>query len=107
MRLAYFDIFAGISGDMLLGALVDLGLPLSHLEAELGRLDLDGYSLAARGVMRGMLGATKVDVTLTAHAAHAHPHEHRDHAHPHEHHGHAHPHEHHGHAHPHEHHGHA
>ena len=42
-RLAYLDCFAGISGDMLLGALLHAGLPLADLRAELARLSLDGY----------------------------------------------------------------
>lgn len=81
-RLVYFDCASGASGDMLLGALVDLGLPIEALREELGKLPLDGYSLEARRVHRSGLHATKVDV-LTAHH---HDHGHGAHRHGHEHH---------------------
>jgi hypothetical protein len=61
---------------MLLGALVDLGLPLETLRDELAKLPLGGeWSLESRRVHRAGLHATKVDVTVEAHAhGHAHPH---------------------------------
>lgn len=63
-RLVYFDCSSGASGDMLLGALVDLGLPLDTLRADLARLPLRGYRLEARRVHRAGLHATKVDVIV-------------------------------------------
>ena len=60
-RLAYFDCASGASGDMLLGALVDLGLSIDVLAAELAKLPLAGYRLAAHKVHRSGLHATKVD----------------------------------------------
>ena len=83
MRTAYLECFAGISGDMLLGALVDAGVPLSCLEEAAAALNI-GARLEARKVMRSGLGGTKVDVltadgALADHAqAHGHtpPHEH-------------------------------
>jgi uncharacterized protein (TIGR00299 family) protein len=63
-RLAYLDCTSGAAGDMLLGAVVDLGLPLERLREELGRLRLAGYRLEARRVTRGGLAATKVDVVV-------------------------------------------
>ena len=71
-RVVYFDCASGASGDMLLGALVDLGLPLDELRAELARLPLAGYRLEARNVDRSGLHATKVDVLADASHAHAH-----------------------------------
>ena len=47
-RVAYFDCASGASGDMVLGALVDLGLPLGRLRAELAKLPLGGCRLEAR-----------------------------------------------------------
>ncbi|MGD9890691.1 MAG: nickel pincer cofactor biosynthesis protein LarC [Dehalococcoidia bacterium] len=64
MRIAYLDCFSGISGDMLLGALVDAGLSLDALRAELASLPAGGYELAAERVARAGIAATKVDVVL-------------------------------------------
>lgn len=71
-RLVYFDCANGASGDMLLGALVDLGLPLDDLRAELGKLPLGGYRLDSRRVHRSGLHATKVDVVVERQARHDH-----------------------------------
>ena len=60
--IAYFDCFSGISGDMILGALVDAGVPLEKLRKELLRLPVKGYKLNVRKVKRTGLSATKVDV---------------------------------------------
>jgi pyridinium-3,5-bisthiocarboxylic acid mononucleotide nickel chelatase len=66
-RIVYFDCASGASGDMMLGALVDLGLPLDVLRAELAKVPLRGYRLEARQVDRSGLRATKVDVLIDAH----------------------------------------
>jgi len=63
-RLVYFDCANGASGDMLLGALVDLGLPLEELRAELLKLPLRPYRIESRRVHRSGLHATKVDVIV-------------------------------------------
>lgn len=61
--IGFLDCYSGISGDMLLGALVDAGVPLPHLSAALDGLSLAGYvRLEATEVQRGGLRATKVDV---------------------------------------------
>ncbi len=62
MKIAYFDCFSGISGDMLLGALVDAGCELRALEAELRRLPLTGWNISARKVSRRGITATQVTV---------------------------------------------
>ena len=62
--IAYLDCFSGISGDMLLGALVDAGLPLDQLRVELGKLGLRGYQIEVEKTQRGGLAATKVTVSL-------------------------------------------
>ena len=76
MRIAYLDCFSGISGDMLLGALVDAGVPFAILEETTTALNV-GARLEHRKVMRGGLAATKVDVITPEQtpAAHAHTHE--------------------------------
>jgi hypothetical protein len=65
MRLAYVDCFSGASGDMLLGACLDCGLPLEELRRALAGLPLAGYDLRSEQVGRGGLRATKVYVDLT------------------------------------------
>jgi uncharacterized protein (TIGR00299 family) protein len=62
MRVAYFDCFSGISGDMVLGALVDAGADLGAIERELQKLHLDGWRISAEKVKRGAILATKVNV---------------------------------------------
>lgn len=62
-KLAYFDCFSGVSGDMTLGALVDAGADLRAIEAELRKLPVAGWSLEAEKVKRGALAATLVKVT--------------------------------------------
>ena len=58
-KAAYFDLFAGCSGDMILGALLDAGLSLAALERELGKLSLEGYRVTAEKVKRGAVTATR------------------------------------------------
>ena len=102
MRVAYIDCFAGIAGDMLLGALVDAGVPEQVLEDATAALGL-GASLRIERVDRSGIACTKVHVLVDghlaeAHAETAHEHEHESHAHEHTHddaaHGHGHEHSH-------------
>jgi pyridinium-3,5-bisthiocarboxylic acid mononucleotide nickel chelatase len=71
-RAVYFDCPSGASGDMILGALVDAGVPLDALQAELAKLGLPGWRLSAREVRRGAFRATKVDVELEGGVCHEH-----------------------------------
>ena len=64
MTVAYFDCFSGISGDMVLGALVDLGLDIEDLAGALTSLDLEEFRLESREVMSYGLRGTKVDVVV-------------------------------------------
>ncbi len=64
MKIAYFDCIAGASGDMILGALVDAGLPLETLRERLGALHLNDFELHARRVTKNAFTATKVDVAV-------------------------------------------
>ena len=61
-KILYFDPFNGISGDMILGALLDLGLPLDHLEKELATLKLEEYRLVAQEVARQGLRGINLQV---------------------------------------------
>ena len=61
----HFDCFSGISGDMTLGALVDVGLSPRALRQGLKALPVSGYRLKVSKVHRGALHATKVDVVIS------------------------------------------
>lgn len=71
MKVAYFDCNSGISGDMILGALVDAGVKLQAIRTGLTSLGLKGYELKSRRVKRGLFGGTKVEVVLSS-KAHTH-----------------------------------
>ena len=58
-RIAYIDCFSGASGDMFLGALLDLGLPIDGLRAALGSLAIEYGSVSAERVLRAGVSATK------------------------------------------------
>ncbi|MDR2370836.1 MAG: nickel pincer cofactor biosynthesis protein LarC [Treponema sp.] len=111
MKTLHFDCFAGISGDMTLGALVDLGVDRGELVHELEKLGLEGWKLDfVRDERNGVTGTRAiVDTGENHHAHHDHDHDHEhehDHDHDHEH-EHSHEHEHdHGHSRRHEHHSH-
>jgi uncharacterized protein (TIGR00299 family) protein len=66
MKVAYFDCFSGASGDMLLGGLLDAGLALADLEADLARLAVAGYRLAVERVTRRGITGTHFRVLTTA-----------------------------------------
>ena len=63
-RAAYLDCFSGISGDMLLGALIDAGASADSLSAELAKLNVPGWELRAERVIRAGIAATKAHVVL-------------------------------------------
>ena len=65
MKLAYFDCISGASGDMILGSLIDAGLPLERLLSDLALLKLDGYELKASKVVKNGFTATKIDVLVS------------------------------------------
>ncbi|HEU5322389.1 MAG TPA: LarC family nickel insertion protein, partial [Methylomirabilota bacterium] len=83
LRLAYFDCPSGAAGDMILGALVDAGLPFDSLRAGLAALALEGYTLERRTVTKRGFRATKVDVHVHTHGGGPgeHGHSHHEHAH--------------------------
>src|SRR5271156_835965 len=99
MRIGYLECFAGISGDMLMGALVDAGAPIELLQRTAASLGL-GAELHVSRVSRSGIQSTKIDVMVAGHLhepaaatgpiehetapGHAHGH-HHDHAHSHKH----------------------
>ncbi|MCX8131066.1 MAG: nickel pincer cofactor biosynthesis protein LarC [Clostridia bacterium] len=103
MKVLYFDCFSGISGDMTLGALIDLGVDKELFKSELDKLNLSGYDIVIGNKSKNGIIGTDVDVIineeyeklqerLKRHEEHQHLHKH---GHPHEHsheHGHHHKH---------------
>jgi uncharacterized protein (TIGR00299 family) protein len=82
MKTLYLDIFSGISGDMFLGALLDLGVDARRLERELKKLKVDGYHLHVNRRQNSGIAGVKLDVHLTDthehhHALRSRHHEHR------------------------------
>jgi pyridinium-3,5-bisthiocarboxylic acid mononucleotide nickel chelatase len=80
MKTLYFDCFSGISGDMTIGALLDLGVELDYLRSELRKLPVEGYELQASRVVRSNISAMKFDV-LMGDAEHHHGHHDQGHHH--------------------------
>jgi len=98
-RILYFDCFSGISGDMTIGALLDLGIDQDLFLAELNKIHLNEFEIEIkRGLKKGISGTDfTVHLTHQEHSHEEHTHEHEDdhnhHEHTHEHH-HEHSHEH-------------
>src|ERR1700744_5398401 len=108
MKTLYLDIFSGISGDMFIGALLDLGVDAHKFEHELEKLGVHGYHLHVARKEKSGIAGVKFDVHLEEEHDHDHDHGHHhhdhDHEHAHSHHHHEHEHEHgHSHSHSHEH----
>jgi pyridinium-3,5-bisthiocarboxylic acid mononucleotide nickel chelatase len=76
MKALYLDLFSGISGDMFLGALIDLGVDAQKLERELKKLKLAGYRLNVVRKQNAGIAGVKFDVRLT----NAHEHHHHEHS---------------------------
>jgi pyridinium-3,5-bisthiocarboxylic acid mononucleotide nickel chelatase len=70
MKLAYFDCFSGVSGDMTLGALLDAGCDLRHLREELCGLQVPGWELTAEKVWKNGMAATYARVKTEDQQAH-------------------------------------
>jgi len=66
MKIAYFDCFSGISGDMCLGALTAAGVDFDSLKEELAKLPVDGYALRREKIKRNGITADNVFVDLLA-----------------------------------------
>lgn len=88
MKTLYLDIFSGISGDMFIAALLDLGVDAAQLERELAKLGVDGYHLHIARKEKSGIAGVKFDVHLDTEHSHSHGHDH-SHSHGHDH-GHSH-----------------
>lgn len=72
MTRLFLDCFSGISGDMLLGAFVDLGVPVDWLKANVMRLPLSDFDIVAENMTTHGIQAVKVDVKSLDHRTHRH-----------------------------------
>ncbi|MGN0268217.1 MAG: LarC family nickel insertion protein [Lachnospiraceae bacterium] len=114
----YFECYSGISGDMAVAALLDLGVDESVIRNTLEQLELPGYEIKIGRISKNGIDACHFDVLIPQQPHydeghgfhfdhHNHVHSHEDHDHPHDHHEHGHGHEDHSHSHNHHEHGHA
>jgi uncharacterized protein (TIGR00299 family) protein len=78
LKIAYFDCFAGASGDMILGALLDAGLTIERLREEIAKLHLSHYRLDVEKVVKKGLGGSQAQVIIDQ-AHHDHHHRHLSH----------------------------
>lgn len=76
MKILYYDCFAGISGDMNLGAMIDAGVPADYLIREISKLGVKGYSIEVSNSLKMGISGTKVTVHLEQKNDHAHKHHH-------------------------------
>ncbi len=78
-KILYFDCFSGISGDMTIGALLDLGIDQKEFRQKLESLNVDGYRLEIKKKLAKGISATDFDVIMeTKHTEHGHHHDHRN-----------------------------
>ncbi|MBF8265155.1 MAG: putative nickel insertion protein [Dehalococcoidia bacterium] len=64
MKIGYFHAIGGAAGDMIMGAMVDAGLSLEALKAELSKLHVTGYTISAQPVRRGHIKGTLINVDV-------------------------------------------
>jgi pyridinium-3,5-bisthiocarboxylic acid mononucleotide nickel chelatase len=86
MRVLYYDCFAGISGDMNLGVLIDMGVPSEYLIEELKKLTVDDYHISISKQLKMGINGTKVEVHINNQNSqidhdHEHEHSHKHHKH--------------------------
>ncbi|MFH1100890.1 MAG: nickel pincer cofactor biosynthesis protein LarC [Methanobacteriota archaeon] len=72
MKLLYFDCFSGIAGDMVLGALIDVGVDAKFLLKELKKLPVSGYRIEIKKVTENHIKATDVNILVTKEHDHRH-----------------------------------
>jgi len=72
LKTAYFDCFSGVSGDMILGSLVDAGLEIGELESELSKLPVRGFRLQAEKTTRRGISGTRFSVDIKEHLVERH-----------------------------------
>ncbi|MBS4219485.1 nickel pincer cofactor biosynthesis protein LarC [Bacillus sp. FJAT-49711] len=88
MKALYIDCFSGISGDMMVGALIDAGASPEKIERELQKINVSGYEIKCTRVVKEGISSIKFDVILDEEHSHDHDHHHHEHTHHHD--GHSH-----------------
>lgn len=86
MKILYYDCFSGISGDMNLGAMIDVGVDKNYLISELEKLKINEYNIIIQKNTKNGISGTKVDVVLSEESEHNFDHKHNEHEHHHHHH---------------------
>jgi hypothetical protein len=71
-RILYFDCAAGVAGDMTIAALLDLGVPIKHLRAELDKLNVKGFRVVRSKAVRGGISGTRFRVDAPRDRGHRH-----------------------------------
>ena len=71
MSVAFFDCFSGVAGDMILGALIDLGVESKYLKNELEKLDISGYTFDVKKVEKNHITASDVYITVNEDEQHS------------------------------------
>lgn len=85
MTILYYDCFAGISGDMNLAAMLDLGVPEDLLKSELSKLNISGYEIISENTLKMGISGTKVHVNTSMQKDHHNHNTHTGHSHGHHH----------------------
>ena len=70
MKKAYFDCFAGVSGDMIIGAFLDAGIDYKFLENELSKLNISGYTLSYEKCLKKNISSSKFNVKVISDQSH-------------------------------------
>src|SRR5690349_20019365 len=76
MKTLYLDIFSGISGDMFIGALIDLGVSEHQIKYKVAELGVSGYQIKVERSDKSGIAGVKFDVVLEGDEAHTHGHGH-------------------------------
>nr|WP_207719430.1 nickel pincer cofactor biosynthesis protein LarC [Clostridium sp. cel8] len=79
MKILYYDCFSGISGDMNLGAMIDIGVDKDYLISELAKLNVNEYSINVKKDTKNGISGTNVEVILSEETHHDHHDHHHDH----------------------------
>ncbi len=72
MKIAYFDCFSGVCGSMILASLVDAGMPVERLKEELSKIDISGYEIRCKKVLKDGIYGTHISIDVKENCTHRH-----------------------------------